>query len=256
MIRFVTPELEIAFIHYCNTDSAFKAKIYSQYQTYGAQSGIVDFWLIFSGETPIGVLSGCGGRFTMAADQIEDADELAAFLYAAGAKTVQAERSLLDGVGILRESGLILRADTPPKRDSGVNTAESLTKVWELLCAADEEFAESMRYDAWLAEFSHKIRHGLAECYTISDGDRLVSTSSILFKNANCAVLAAAATHPDFRGRGFGRRAVMEATASAFSQGLNPAVLIRDPGLVRFYAGCGYRPVGEWGQAEVMPPKL
>lgn len=253
MIRFAVPELESALVNVCNTDGVYHAKIYSQYQTYGTQSGIVDFWLIFSGGKPIGAISGSGGRFTLAAERCEDVSELAAFLCAAGAKTVQAERHLLDGLGRLQESGLILRADTAPKQDAGVKSADSLADVWELLCASFEGFAEKIRYDAWYAEFSHKLRHDLAECYTLSVDGRLASASSILFKNTKCAVLAAVATHPDFRGQGLGKRTVTQATASAFAQGLNPVVLIREPGLTAFYAGCGYHPVGEWGQAEVQP---
>lgn len=257
MIRLVTPELESAFVHFCNTDSVFCAKIYSQYQMYGLQSGIVDFWLMFGGKTPIGILSGCGGKFTLASEQIADTSELAAFLQAAGAKTLEAERSLLGGLGFLRESGLILRADAPPAPDgSPVQPVDSLTQVWELLCAADREFAGLAQYDAWLAEVSHKIRHGLAQCYIIHAGGRLAATASLLFKNADCAVIAAVATHPDFRGCGFGRRVAGQATASAFAQGLRPAVLIRDAGLQKFYARCGYRPAGEWGEVQILPPQF
>lgn len=251
MIRFVTPELEPVLDHFCNTDSVFHAKIYSQYKTYGTQSGIVDFWLIFHAKQPVGAISGSSGRFTFAADACEDVQELAAFLSAAGAKNVQGERRLLDDVGSLQESGQILSAQECPKRDNEVQPPASLDDVWKLMCAAYDEFEHTVSYDGWYTEFSHKLRHDLAQCFALYVEGKLVSATSVLFKNTKCAVLAAVATHPDARGQGFGRRTVIEATASAIAQGLTPKVLIREPELQRFYAACGYRVVGEWGQAEV-----
>lgn len=249
MIRFVTPELEAQLLDCCNTNDVFSAKIYSRYQTYGAQSGIVNFWMLFCGDTPTGTVSGCGDDFTLAAKAVPDADELAAFLRASGCRTIEAERTLLNGLGTVVHSGLILRADQPPGQAKDVKRAEKLSAVWELLCGADPEFAEGTRYDAWLTEFSHKIRHGLAECYTLEVENRIVSTSSILFRNHQTAVIAVVATHPAFRGHGFGRRVVNQAAVSAFAQGLSPQMLIKAPGLAAFYAACGFQPAGEWGQA-------
>lgn len=249
MIRFVSPELEARLLDYCNTNDVFFAKIYSQYQTYGAQSGMIHFWMLFSGDTPTGAVSGCGDYFTLAAKTVPDADELAAFLRASGCRTIEAKRALLEGLGTATRSGLILRADQPPGQAGGVKRAEKLSAVWELLCEADPEFAKGTCYDAWLTEFSHKIRHGLAECYTLEVENRIVSTSSILFHNHQTAIIAAVATHPAFRGRGFGRRVVNQAAASAFVQGLSPQMLIKAPGLAAFYAACGFQPAGEWGRA-------
>ncbi len=249
MIRFVSPELEAQLLEYCNTDDVFYAKIYSQYQTYGAQSGIINFWMLFCGEMPVGAISGCGDCFTLAARSVPDADELTAFLRASGCRTVEANLVLLNGLGKVVRSGLILRADQPPEQVEGVKRAEKLSAVWELLCEADPEFAKEARYDAWLTELSHKIRHGLAECYTLEVENKVISTTSILFQNDRTAVLAAVVTHPAFRGRGLGKRAVHGAAASAFMQGLSPQVLIKSSELLVFYAACGFQPVGEWGQA-------
>lgn len=249
MIRFVSPGLEARLLDYCNTDDAFSAKIYSQYQTYGARSGIVNFWMLFCGETPVGAVSGCGDCFTLAARSVPDADELTAFLRASGCRTIEAKRALLNGLGTVVHSGLILRADQLPEQVEGVKRAEKLSAVWELLCEADPEFAKEARYDAWLTELSHKIRHGLAECYTLDVEKMVISTTSILFRNDRTAVLAAVASHPAFRGRGLGQRAVHGAAASALMQGLSPQVLIKSPGLLAFYAACGFKPTGEWGLA-------
>ena len=255
MIRFVSPELEARLLDCCNTDDAFSAKLYSQYQTYGAQSGIIHFWMLFCGETPVGAVSGCGDCFTLAARSVPDADELAAFLRASGCRTIEAERTLLGGIGTVVRSGLILRADQPPEQAEGVKRAEKLPAVWELLCEADPEFAKEVCFDAWLTEFSHKIRHGLAECYTLEVEEKIISTSSILFRNDQTTVIAAVATHPAFRGRGLGQRVVHGAVASAFLQELSPQVLIKTPELLAFYAACGFRPAGEWVQAALWQPQ-
>ena len=52
-------------------------------------------------------------------------------------------------------------------------------------------------------------------------------------------------THPDFRGRGFGRAVVSAALAAAWEQDCHHVLLQSgraDPRVHRFYEGCGFKP--------------
>ena len=80
MIRFVTPELEALFCEKSVQFGIFGAKIYSQYQTYGAQSGILDMWLWFDDTYVTGCVSRFGGLLTAACTPRADVEELAVFL--------------------------------------------------------------------------------------------------------------------------------------------------------------------------------
>ena len=86
MIRFVTPELEALFCEKSVQFGIFGAKIYSQYQTYGAQSGILDMWLLFDDTYVTGCVSRFGGLLTAACTPRADVEELAVFLRAVGGR--------------------------------------------------------------------------------------------------------------------------------------------------------------------------
>ena len=94
MIRFVTPELEALFCEKSVQFGIFGAKIYSQYQTYGAQSGILDMWLLFDDTYVTGCVSRFGGLLTAACTPRADVEELAVFLRAVGGRADIVSRNL------------------------------------------------------------------------------------------------------------------------------------------------------------------
>ncbi len=257
MIRFVTPEWESELIKSCGQFGIFDCKIYSQYQTYGAQSGVVDFWLVqdAQGHT-IGLLSRLEGRFTAAAKEQVDTEELSWFLQRAGSRSVEGEQPLIARLFPDREqiSAPILRQDRPPdlqaSADRRIIEAERLSDVFQLLCESDPQFANQADYTAWLAEASHKVRHRLAHIFILKINHLIVSTVSIIFLSPRRAILAGVATHPAQRGRGYGRMAVEHACRYARQQGQQPWVFAANDGLEAFYTGCGFSPAGRWARME------
>ena len=98
MICFVTPELEALFCEKSVQFGIFGAKIYSQYQTYGAQSGILDLWLLFDDTYVTGCVSRFGGLLTAACTPRADVEELAVFLRAVGGRAVEGMLPLIERV--------------------------------------------------------------------------------------------------------------------------------------------------------------
>ena len=126
MIRFVTPELEALFCEKSVQFGIFGAKIYSQYQTYGAQSGILDMWLLFDDTYVTGCVSRFGGLLTAACTPRADVEELAVFLRAVGGRAVEGMLPLIERVRAVTRGELcssrVMRAASrggvppPPRR--------------------------------------------------------------------------------------------------------------------------------------------
>lgn len=258
MIRFVMPDLEALFVEKAPTFGIFGVKLYSQYRTYGAQSTVAEFWLIVENEQSCGAVSRLDGRFTVAATALTDAqtDELGEFLCAVGGVSVEGALSVIKRLSafsvsppisswVLRGAEGLLSA--PPPIGVTIERAASLRAVYDLLCESDATFRAGAPYDAWLCELSHKTRHGLAEVFTLSVDNLVVSTQSILFRDETTAILAAVATHPAARRRGYAGVLLDFVARSAQASGLALCLLAGSDALLPFYAKNGFVPIERWG---------
>ena len=73
----------------------------------------------------------------------------------------------------------------------------------------------------------------------------LITAPNLLRSGRQHAFLENVVTHPDFRGRGFGRAVVLTALAAAWEQDCHHVFLQSgraDPRVHRFYEGCGFEP--------------
>ena len=73
----------------------------------------------------------------------------------------------------------------------------------------------------------------------------LITAPNLLRSGRQHAFIENVITHPDFRGRGFGRAVVHAALAAAWEQDCNHVFLQSgraDPRVHRFYEGCGFTP--------------
>jgi GNAT superfamily N-acetyltransferase len=73
----------------------------------------------------------------------------------------------------------------------------------------------------------------------------LIAAPNLLRSGRQHAFLENVVTHPDFRGRGYGRAVVLAALASAWEQDCHHVFLQSgraDPRVHRFYEGCGFEP--------------
>lgn len=266
MIRFVSPDLESVMISYLDQLGEFHAKLYSQYQTYGAQSKIVDFWLLLNAQqTLCGVISRLEDRLTVVAQQNCDLKELAYFLCAAG-KSVLGELGLLTQLnaiihGELYSSWMVRvskdRKDAcallPHKSALGadgiqiqVRPADQLRQVYTINAAADTAFTQ-MPYDSWLTEISHKVRHQLAQIYILYQADKPISTMGIYFQNTHTALLGGLATLPEWEKCGYGSRILQDTVDAAIRKNLCCGLFTANDQLLPFYQKNGFEPVGRWG---------
>ena len=259
MIRLVTPSLEGRLFTAAPFLGPFGIKICSLYETYRQQPGVLDVWLLLDGQTVCGAVSRLesGGTIALIPGSQPDFDELAAFLPAAGLHWLDGMQETLSPLASRIPSRMQLAAHMqydpalpPPDRPFAgqIFPADRLSEVYPLLCAGQPGFARQVRYDSWLTETSHKLRHGQAEIWVLKVDSVSVSTVGIYFKAAGQALLAGLATLPAYRGRGYGQAMMAYATGQALWEGLHPHLLTADAQILPFHAQCGYRPQGDWGR--------
>jgi len=264
VIRYLNAETEAFLCNKENTFGIYEIKIYSQYQTYGAGKRELDLWSIEQDGQIRGFLSRLNGVLTIAARDV-DAAECAVFAHTVGARCINGERELLEQLnavihGTLCASWILRRrGDIPAEAAAAlcadgvsvrVERAQRLSEVCRLHVLATPGFAETVDQDAWIAEASHKQRHGLADYYILKVNKNAISTASILFRGKGQAVLAAIATHPDFRRKGYGSWLVDYTLRQACADGLAVWLFTREDSLMDFYAPLGFEIAGQWAQID------
>jgi len=130
-----------------------------------------------------------------------------------------------------------------PARADDLAPLLALLRVSEVSAAAPFERAERI----WAEMLA---RDGLT--IFVSEADekivstcKLITAPNLLRSGRQHAFLENVVTHPDYRGRGFGRAVVLAALASAWEQDCFHVFLQSgraDPRVHRFYEGCGFTP--------------
>ena len=248
----------------------FAVKQLAQQTIYGFAPGVFELWLQredAGGRLCAGISRFAGVLTVCAVSDIaeRELDELREFVCRIGGDRLEAQESLLCRLGIagngllVFQSGQIMRVSpqtvppsTPPQGLTACAT-RTLTPVYQLLCAADGHFAHNTRFDAWLADFSHRCRHGLSECYVLTDGEQVFSTLNIAFFNGHTAIVGGVATHPDHRGQGLARALLSHLCGVAAKRGLELWLLAADDSLSQFYQTCGWENAGRWASRSLAP---
>lgn len=173
--------------------------------------------------------------------------ELQTFLECMGG-VVEGDASLLEPLFPTLKPLSVLAAPgqfpLPPfPREIHITQPDKLAPVYNLLCTADAGFETNAKYEPWLADFSHRCRHGHAQCFVLCEENELIGTFSILFQTENQALGGAFAVHPNRRRQGYGSLLLCGAAAAAKEQGRQLYVLA-DAKRSPYYLQRGWQPYG------------
>lgn len=148
--------------------------------------------------------------------------ELRAFLDCMGG-TVEGDGSVMETLFPALEYLPVLSApeqvSVPPPKGVRITVPEQLAPVYHLLADADASFKARSQYGPWLADFSHRCRHGYTQCFVLLEENELIGTFSILFQTEDKALGGALAVRPDRRKQGYGGLLLREAAAAAKKEG-------------------------------------
>lgn len=131
-----------------------------------------------------------------------------------------------------------LTAGNKPSADeSDINFSPKLDEVYEIL---NEGFPSIADYPLWLADTSHRIRHGISRVLTY----KASTTATLSFDIDGCVLAAQVATRVSARGSGYARRFLTWLADYLDAQGKNAVLYALD---IResFYREIGFKAVSE-----------
>ena len=212
MIRYletISPERLEELRSFCSSD-AFGVKAIGPVLSYGTGYEFVDAWEQRDGEGSLtAFVSRFYGSTVVCGSDRCDREELEAFLRVIGAQTLLGPEVLLPSFREQGKTGPVMclpggDAWDGPSDDLPGNTAlvfdDRLRDVYDVL--AESDFAGSPdRYDAFLTDLSHRIRHGTAHTVLLLEGDEPAAVSAILVELPDALFCGAVATRPAFRGK-------------------------------------------------------
>lgn len=181
---------------------------------YGMCPALLDTWALETKNGPAALIGRFAGEMTLCVnDRFSDseAEETAAFLRFMG-HPLQGSASAVSMLGFSSQ-----RKATVYQKPCGV-TATSLSPVKEGLSSLYDRLALGTdgdirlgQKDDWVADVSHRVRHGVASAFVTENGAALVG-----FLTDRAAVLSGIVIPPDRRGQGEGTR-LLSAVAGAVS---------------------------------------
>lgn len=112
-------------------------------------------------------------------------------------------------------------------------------RLWETLPA----------FDAWYADVSHRMRHGVCRAAVVREmGRARVACAMTVAQARDGAVLGAVATLPDYRSRGYASACVTTLAAVLQGEGRRIDICPKNEGARRLYERLGFSFCGSWGE--------
>lgn len=243
--------------------SVYGLKIRALLDAYGTGYSFTRFYTISSGENkiPEAVFAVSDGAGIFCAPEGYDPSELAAYLelqpdiVSLLADLPNAEKlcaRLPNACPV--SSGNVMcctqMTDAPPLPEGVVfHQNERLDRIYPLLQGAFPGF--SAPFDAFYADLSHRVRHGVARVYWLADRGNPAATASMVCRDDANALLGAVATAQEYRGRGYGRYLVSRLTREALQSGCAACLLCKSGAARRLYAHIGYTVCGQYGELDL-----
>lgn len=243
MIQTATPE---SFENYTPRSEA-GVRILSLVQAYGVEQSFLRFWRGEYGSA-ISLMDG----HAVIEFQQEERDEL--FIFLTMQPEVRSVRTDEENARLLAalwprsrlETGAVLTL-----RDRIVPTgpADLTSSPREIYPILQTGFGETLpAFDAWYADVSHRMRHGVCRAAVVREMGRPVACAMTVAQARDGAVLGAVATLPDYRSRGYASACVTTLAAVLQGEGRRIDICPKNEGARRLYERLGFSFCGGWGE--------
>lgn len=254
MYKLVETDKEIKKVRAFCAKGYFGARINTTLAAYGADDRFVRAWYEESDGKLLAVMQLTEDAATVRCVEGADFDSLAALLLFAGAKTVIGNAEYIAKLPFVQtDKGYLMSAEKmqfPLFAAEKVNS-EQLPLLYPVLFGNAVAQADRRAYMAWLADLSHRVRHGLSEWFCVAQQDAFVSCSGILYSNAQYGCIGGVATLPEAQKRGFGRICTLTAARSVLENGQIPCLACADDGIEKWYEKMGFAVFDEWIMMQV-----
>lgn len=211
MIYFVDERRFADLKSFCTIQSIYSCRIMCLADSYGLKFDFVQFWLQYneSGKV-ISAISKYDNAVTVQKTENSNISELTEFLGIIGFTSILSDICFFDNEKAT--DGIIMEL-VNPKRKNISNTEiivnPDLNEIYKLLTECQSEKFVVPKYEDFLLDMSHKIRHNTALCVAVRNKGDLVSTAMTVAQSDNTAIIGAVATVPKFRKYRFGGLAVL-----------------------------------------------
>ena len=198
-------------------------RVMSYLNSYGADFNFARFYLQYNEDNVTALISVVDDNATVVTGERADKDEISEFLSAIGAKSV------LSDVALALDNGTELSAFCKHfEKADCVYSGFNFKKAYLLLLCLDE----SLNFDSWYVDLSHRLRHNGAVAVSTEDGCICAA------KNGAQLLITGIAVSPDRRRIGIGKSLV----ESVVSIGEADCVwaLTDEEDAKRFYLGSGF----------------
>ena len=254
MFKLVLSEKEIKKVRTFCAHGFFGARINTTLAAYGTDDRFVRTWYEENNNHITAV-----AQLTQAAAVVQctpdaDFDSLAVLLQFAGAKTVTGEKECMEKLGLPQAGrGYLMTAEAVVSAQTKAEKTDSelLALLYPVLFGETARKENPTDFAVWYADLSHRVRHGLCECFAVFEEKEAVSCASVLYSNAQYGCIGAVATRPEHRRRGFGSACTLTAAQSVLANGQTPCLACADGGIHKWYESMGFAVSGEWAEASI-----
>ena len=259
MIRYAEPEHLPRLLDFLARDS-LGLKIAGTLLAYGLSRPFADFWFqLDRDEKMAAVISRLDAALTLCTAPQMSRDEDARTELASFCRMLPAIETLTcaEGLGLdfpFTKRGVCL--ELPGTAELSFSADDdapilplSASELYALLDGCRGSAIELPPRMAFVADFSHRLRHGAARCWGLSDGSPAAAVFTAAETGAR-ALIGGVATRPDCRNRGYGSRLLRTACETLRAEGKTPSLFCLEPEL-RFYKTRGFIMAGRWAAATV-----
>lgn len=184
------------------------------------------------------VISKLDGDFTLCLDTNADTAELREFFSATGYCTVLADSSF-DFTDSF-DTGAVMMTAKKVELPCAYAEIDRFPKLMELFNFVDYD---TLNFESWYVDISHRIRHGCARAYTLNINDEIISSGIFSSVFNDSAVLSSVRTAPEFRHMGYGLALISEMLGDIRGR----VYLMREMNKnENFYNKLGFENTGKW----------
>lgn len=247
MIRYLTPDLLPSLKEFTASVSLCACKIACLLDSYGLNYDFACFWLQYNDRQQVtSAISRYGSDLTLQLSAQSDIEELREFLALTGYASVLSEVPVLTDASA--DTGVIMeltQPSSPCTLPEGLQwvTDPDPNQLYQLLKSCEAEDFSVPAYEDFLPDFSHKLRHGTAQCHAVrrESDQSLIACAMTVALSRHCAVIGGVATERSCRHLGLG-----SACVRTLCHGLDrPVLLMRDRYRhEHFYTRLGFRNTG------------
>lgn len=233
--------------NFCKGDP-LGARIISQLDAYGAKHAFALFWEQRSDEgTLTAVISKFGGSVTVY-EKNTDAQELSYFLNFIEINNISLSHSLAK---LMYDECKINCKTIMKYKNKGIERIEhnfddfckdlDLKQVYDIIFVCHNSPKNMRNFEGWIADLSHRIRHGYSDAVAVQKDDKIVSCAIALATTATDVLVGGIATLDKYRNRGFAKNCIYEIIRR--NEGKNIFLFCEDD-KIGFYKGIGFEENG------------